>query len=127
MSTTTITSEKTILIYGLSGMQMLALSSMAEKEGIVCKAVSDTQTTLTVAQLLSENLLPPQPTHPLIGKFALLHGFDGHPQIGTALINQAASGVIKAMHTKHNSNWRFCDLCSEIQKEYQTMKRIQTP
>ncbi len=124
MSTTTITSEKTILIYGLSGMQMLALSSMAEKEGIVCKAVSDTQTTLTVAQLLSETPFPPQPSHALIGKFALLHGFDGHPQSGTALINQVASGVIKAMHTKHNSSWRFCDLCTEIRKEYDTVKNM---
>lgn len=95
MGTNIKKSEKTILIYGLSGMQMLALSSMAEKEGILCKVVSDTQTTLTVAQLLSGKEFPPKPAHPLIGKFALLDGFEDHPQMATALINQVASGVIK--------------------------------
>lgn len=123
MGTNIKKSEKTILIYGLSGMQMLALSSMAEKEGILCKVVSDTQTTLTVAQLLSGKEFPPKPAHPLIGKFALLDGFEDHPQMATALINQVASGVIKAIHTKHNSDWRFSDLCCEIQKEYHTMKQ----
>lgn len=115
-------SEKTILVYGLSGMQLLALSSMAEKAGITCKAVSDTQTSLTVAQLLSEQEFPPSPAQPLIGKFALLDGFDGQETLGTALINQVASGVIKAVHTKHNSDWRFSELCSAIHEEYQTMK-----
>lgn len=117
--------QKTILIYGLSGMQLLTLSSMAEKAGIVCKAVSDNQTTLTVAQLLSGNELPAKPAHPLIGKFALLSGFDGQEQIGTMLINQVASGVIKAVHTKHNNDWHFSDLCTEIHKEHQTMKKVQ--
>ncbi len=115
--------EKTILVYGLSGMQMLALTSMAQQAGIVCKAVSDTQTTLTVAQLLSGKEFPPKPDHPLIGKFALLDGFNGQEQLGTAMINQVASGVIKAVHTKHNSDWRFADLCSEIHKEYHAVKK----
>ncbi len=115
--------QKTILIYGLTGMQMLMLDSMAEKLGIVCRPVSDTQTSLTVAQLLSDKEQPQMPPMPLLGKFALLHGFQGNEQIGTALINQAASGVIKAIHTPHNSNWRFSDLCTELQKEHLTMKQ----
>lgn len=123
METTTKKSEKTILIYGLSGMQLLALSSMAQKLDITCRAVSDTQTSLTVAQLLSGNEFPPKPVRRLIGQFALLDGFNGQEQLGTMLINQVSSGVIKAVHTKHNSNWLFCDLCSEIHAEYQTMRK----
>ncbi len=114
--------ERIILIYGLTGMQMLGLSSMAEKIGVKCQAVSDTQTSLTVAQLLDGQQLPPQPPRPLVGKFALLHGFDGQEQIAAMLINQVASGVIKAIHTKHNTDWAFSELCTEIHREHQTMK-----
>ncbi len=120
--TNTKESGKTILIYGLSGMQLLALSSMAEKAGIACKAVSDSQTSLTVAQLLSGDDFPANPARPLMGQFALLDGFNGQEQLGTMLINQVSSGVIKAVHTKHNSNWSFYDLCSEIHKEHYAMR-----
>ncbi len=122
MTANNIQTDKMILVYGLTGMQMLTLSSMAEKLGITCRAVSDTQTTLTVSQLLSNETLPQMPARPLVGKFALLHGFDGQEQIAAALINQVASGVIKAIHTKHNHNWPFAELCIEIHSEHQTMK-----
>lgn len=124
MATNINQAKKTILVYGFTGMQLLNLNALAGKLGITCKAVSDNQTSHTVAQLLSGKELPPMPEHPLVGKFALLSGFDGQEQIGTLLINQAASGVIKAVHTKHNNDWRFSDLCSEIHKEHQTMKNI---
>ncbi len=114
--------KKTILVYGLTGMQLLNLNALAGKIGITCKPISDHQTMLTVEQLLSGKDYPPMPEHPLIGKFALLSGFDGQEQLGTLLINQVASGVIKAVHTKHNNNWHFADLCSEIHKEHQIMK-----
>ncbi len=113
--------QKTILIYGLSGMQFLQLNAMAEQVGITCRAVSDTQVSYTVAELLSGKELAPKPARRLMGKFALLDGFQGQEQIGTLLINQVSSGVIKAVHTKHNSSWLFSDLCSEIHKEHQTM------
>lgn len=115
--------EKTILVYGLSGIQLLGLTTTAEKAGITCRAVSDTQTELTVAQLLSGEEFPPKPAKPLVGKFALLDGFDGQEHVAAALINQFASGVIKAVHTTHNSSWRFRELCSEIFGEYQMMKK----
>ncbi len=127
MSTHIKKSEKTILIYGLSGMQLLILDTITKNEGIVCKPVSDTQTSLTVDQLLSGKDFPPMPSRPLMGKFALLDGFDGQEQIGIALINQVTSGVIKAIHTKHNSSWRFSDLCASIQEEYHTMKKAEKP
>ncbi len=123
MATDTKSAKKIILVYGLTGMQLLTLNALSAKMGIICKAVSDTQTSLTVAQLLSGDNFPPEPVHPLIGKFALLSGFDGQEQIGTMLVNQVASGVIKAVHTKHNNDWRFYDLCTEIHREHQTMKK----
>ena len=114
-------SKKTILIYGLAPMELLALSAMAEHAGVRCKPVSDVQTTLTISQLLSDNDYPPAPPFPLQGKFALLDGFTGNEDEGAALINYVAGGVIKAVHTKHNTNWRFSDLCAEIHAEHTYM------
>lgn len=116
--------EKTILIYGLSGMQLMTLAMAAKKVGIRVKAVSDNQTGLTISQLLSGEELPsPDPIH-LSGKYALLDGFNGHIDEAATLINQTASGVVKAVRTKNNSNWRFADLCFSIQQEQDVINKL---
>lgn len=117
--------QKTILIYGLPGMQMLTLASAAQKLGIRCKAVFDNQTTLTVAQLLSDKEYPPcSPLH-LSGRYALFDGFGSDLQEATALVNQISPGVVKAVHTKSNSSWRFADMCFNIQQEQNAIRRMQ--
>lgn len=110
-------SKRTILIYGLHPIQQLALVSSAEKEGISCRIVADTETAYTVDQLLSGKQLPPRPALPVAGRYALLDGFDGDEDVALNLINAAAPGVIKAVHTKHNGSWHFFKLCSAIQEE----------
>ena len=116
--------EKTILIYGLSGIQLMTLAMAAKKVGIRVKAVSDNQTGLTISQLLSYEELPTPEQIQLSGKYALLDGFNGHIDEATLLINQAASGVVKAVHTKNNSNWRFADLCFSIQQEQDVINKL---
>ena len=115
--------QKTILIYGLSPFQQLALISAAQKEGILCRIVSDTETAYTVDQLLSGKKLAPRPPLPVAGKYALLDGFSGDEETGLALINSVAPGVIKAAHTSHNGSWHFFKLCAAIQEENDYMKK----
>ncbi len=116
--------RRTILIYGLAGMELLKLAKLCKEAGIRCKAVSSAQTTLTVSQLLSEN--PPQASEsfPLNGKYALLDGFGSQIDDAARIINQVSSGVIKAVHTAHNSNWRFADLCFAIRQEQNVIENI---
>ncbi len=116
--------EKIILVYGLSGMQLMTLAMAAKKEGIRCKAVSDSETGLTISQLLSGEEHACPDSVPLSGKYALLSGFDGQLDRAMALINQSASGVIKAVHTKNNTGWRFADLCFSIQQEQDVINRL---
>lgn len=110
-----------ILIYGLSGMQLLSLTALAKKAGVTCRGIDDGHTTYTIARLLSDQDLTPAPSAPLGGKFALLHGFDGREQLAAALINQVSGGVIKAIHTPHNDGWSFASLCAELRREHQAM------
>lgn len=124
MSAQNINTEKTILIYGLSAMQLMSLAMSAKKVGIRCKAVSDSQTGLTLSQLLSNEEQPCQEPIHLSGKYALLAGFNGQIEQPMALINQAAGGVIKAVHTKNNNNWRFADLCFSIQQEQDVINKL---
>lgn len=114
-------SQKIILIYGLTGLELLSLTSMAEKAGITVRPVSDRETGLTVTQLLAGKAAGPAVGVPLLGKYALLHGFDGQEQIGTMLINRAAPGVVKAVHTDTNGSWKFSSLCAAIGDEHRTM------
>ena len=118
-------SGKTILIYGLTGMQMLSLAKAAQDTGIRCRAVADTETGLTISQLLSGEKFFPCAPLPLTGKYALLDGFDGNLGEGAALINHACYGVIKAIRTDKNSGWRFADLCYAIQQEQDAINAIQ--
>lgn len=118
-------SERTILIYGLSGKQMLSLAMAAKEAGIRCRAVADTETCLTVSQLLSGEELPPCAPLPLTGKYALLDGFDGNLGEAASLINHASYGVIKAIRTDKNSSWRFADLCYAIQQEQDAIAAMQ--
>lgn len=113
--------KRVILIYGLSGMQLLNLTALAKKAGVTCKGIDDSHTSYTIARLLSGQDLAPVPSAPLAGKFALLHGFDGQEQLAAALINQVSGGVIKAIHTPHNDGWSFASLCAELRQEHQTM------
>lgn len=124
MSVQNKNSEKIILVYGLSGMQLMTLAMAAKKEGIGCKAVSDSETGLTISQLLSGEEQPCPDSVPLSGKYALLSGFDGQIDRALTLINQAASGVIKAVHTKNNTDWRFADLCFSIQQEQDVINKL---
>ena len=116
--------DRTILIYGLSGMELLKLIPLCKQAGIRCKAVSSSETTLTISQLLrgekSENAEP----YALNGQYALLDGFAGHLEDATNIINQVSSGVVKAMHTAHNTNWRFADLCFAIQQEQNVIEEL---
>lgn len=117
--------SKTILIYGLNPGQRLTLSMLCEKAGIRCRILTDWETTLPISALLSDRELPKLGEYPIPGKFALLDGFDGQEHMAAGLINQVAPGVIKAAHTKHNTNWRFCDLCSAILLEHRTMSGME--
>ena len=113
--------NKTILIYGLSPMQLLQLAALAEPLGITCRAVPDSRAAYKVDELLAGAEIPGMPAMHLLGRFALLDGFHGQESLATALINRVAPGVIKAVHTAHNGKWRFCDLCAEISTEHRTM------
>ncbi len=115
--------EKTILIYGLSPMQLLQLNSLAEPLGIAVRAVPDSKAACKVDELLSDKEPAPVPAMHLMGRFALLDGFNGQEQLATALINKVSPGVIKAVHTVHNGSWRFCDLCAELSSEHRTMTK----
>lgn len=112
---------KTILIYGLEPIQKLMLTSQCQKAGVSCRILENEHTTVTIGKLLGQGEMPRGIPFPLPGKFALLDGFAGQEQMGTALINQIAPGVIKAVHTPTNTNWRFCDLCSHIMQEHRMM------
>ena len=109
--------NKTIIVSGLTEEQQTKLNALAKAENIQCRAVKDTQTTLTVAQLLDDRNLPENDTFKIDGKFAMLSGFENNEREGTALINQVDPTVIKAVRTPYNSGWKFKDLCSEILKE----------
>ena len=113
--------NKTILIYGLNPTQRLTLSMLCNQAGINCRIITDKETVMPISALLSGKELPKAEAYPVPGKFALLDGFDGQEQMAAGLINQVATGVIKAVHTKHNTDWRFCDLCSAIALEHRTM------
>ena len=113
--------QKTILIYGLNPAQKLTLGLLSQQAGIRLKTLTDREIMHPIGALLSGKDLPDMPAFPLTGKYALLDGFQGQEQIGTDLINQVVPGVIKAVRTRHNESWRFCDLCSEIQLEHRTM------
>ena len=113
-------SKRTILIYGLAPLQQLALISAAEKEGIICRPVSDTETSYTVDQLLSGKELAPRPPLPVAGRYALLDSYSGEE---LRLVNSVAPGVIKAVRTKHNGSWHFFKLCNAIQEENDYMKQ----
>ena len=113
--------KKTLLVYGLTEEELAALTAAGISEGVRCRAVEDTQTVRTVEELLSGKAFPPaEPVH-LPGKYALMDGFKGCVGRGVALISGNTKGVIKAMHTKHNSAWRFADLCAAIQEENDAM------
>lgn len=113
--------EKTILIYGLSPAQLLQLNALAQPLGIRCKAVPASQAAYKVDDLLSDQELPAMPPVQLLGRFALMAGFNGQEQLATMLINKVSPGVIKAIRTVHNGSWRFCDLCAELSQEHHTM------
>lgn len=113
--------EKTILIYGLTPAQLLELHALAQPLGIRCKAVPASQAAYKVDELLSDRELPGLPSVQLLGRFALMAGFNGQEQLATMLINKVSPGVIKAIRTAHNGGWRFCDLCAELSREHQTM------
>ncbi len=112
---------KTILIYGISPMQLLELNSLAQPLGIRCKAVAPSQAAYQVDELLSEEELPGLAPMQLLGRFAVMAGFDGQEQLAMMLINKVSPGVIKAIRTAHNGSWRFCDLCMELTREHHTM------
>ena len=114
--------QKTILIYGLSPAYLLQLNLLAEPAGFTVRAVSDSQTACHVGQLLAGTAVPASPMH-LLGKFAVLDGFGGQEQLAVMMINQVVPGVVKAVHTAHNTKWRFCDLCAELSLEHQTMNK----
>ncbi len=115
--------KKTILIYGLTAEENAKLSALAEEKKIACKAVSDRETALTVAQLLyGEN--PPQGEEEAVdGKFAVLDGFGNKEREGTALINAVDASVLKAVRTPYNGGWKFKDLCKELKKEHAVMHK----
>lgn len=113
--------EKTILIYGLTPAQLLQLNSMVQPLDIRCKAVPASQAAYKVDELLSDQELPGLPPIQLLGRFALMAGFNGQELLPTALINRVSPGVIKAIRTDHNGDWRFCDLCAELGREHETM------
>lgn len=115
--------KKTILVYGLTVEQQNKLQELAKAEGILCKAVTDSQTTLTVAQLLSTEDAVGSESAPLEGKFAILDGFGNKEREGTALINQVDPDVLKAVRTPYNGGWKFKDLCVELQKEHVAMHK----
>ncbi len=114
---------KSILIYGVTESELEKLEALAAKATIRCIAVADHETTYTIAQLLSGCPLSPKMPHPIPGRFALMDGFAGQEQLGAALINQAAPGVIKAARTLHNGNWPFSDLCEAILAEHRSMQK----
>ena len=116
------TPKKTILIYGLEETQFQALAEAAKAEDILCYAVTDTQTTFTVARLLYDRPETEAEAQPIDGKFALLDGFGNHPEAALRLINAVDISVIKAVHTPHNGAWKFKDLCEAILKEHQMMQ-----
>ena len=116
--------KKTILVYGLSSAEQSKLKQLADKAGIVCKFVLDTQTTYPISKLLYTDNLPAGPFHHIPGKFALMDGFAGEEYLGAAMINKAAAGVIKASHTLHNGSWPFADLCTAILMEHQSMNNL---
>ena len=113
--------QKTILIYGITGMELLSLTSMAEKAGIRVLRVTDRDTALTVGQLLSGRTGQGSEALPLMGRFALLSGFQGQEQMATLLINRCAPGVIKAVHTPTNTGWSFSGLCAAIGAEHRSL------
>ena len=106
-------------------MQMLSLAKAAKDAGIRCRAVADTETCLTISQLLSDGEFSPCAPLPLTGKYALLDGFEGNLGEGAALINHACYGVVKAIRTDKNSSWRFADLCYAIQQEQDVINAMQ--
>ena len=114
--------EKTILIYGLAPREILQLSTLAQPLGIRVRAVTDSMTACRIDELL-EGTGGSQPGIPLLGRFALLAGFDGQENLAIPLINQAAPGVIKAVRTDTNGRWRFLDLAAEILEEHRVMNR----
>lgn len=114
--------KKTILVYGLFESQFEQLETLAKKENVICKAVLDTQTTRTIAQLLCDTNAPEGEALPLSGKFAVLDGFGKAEQEGIALLNQVDSSIIKAVRTPYNSSWTFAKLSEELQKEHMALK-----
>ncbi len=114
---------KTILVYGITESELEKLEALAAKASIRCIAVTNQETTYTIAQLLSGCPLAPKMPHPIPGRFALMDGFAGQEQLGAALINQAAPGVIKAARTLHNGSWPFADLCEAILAEHRSMQK----
>ena len=116
--------DKTVLIYGLKGPELLKLLPLCKAAGIRCKAVSDSKTRYTVDELLSDRELSSQDPFPLSGKYALLDGFSGNLGEISSIINQVCPGVIKAVHTEHNGSWRFSDLCFAILQEHNTIEML---
>ena len=114
--------EKTILLYGLEPMQTLKLCALAQAQGIRCRPVPDSRVFSRIDELLTDRDTEGPAMH-LTGRFALLAGFDGQQMQATALINSVAPGVIKAVRTEHNGQWRFADLCGEIAEEHRLMTR----
>ena len=115
--------DKIILIYGLAPMQLLQLHSLGQPLGIRVIAVPDSRTAMKVEALLMEEEGKGLPALALSGRFALLHGFGGQESMAAALINQVSPGVIKAVHTAHNGDWRFSDLAGELLEEHAQMTR----
>ncbi len=115
--------KRTILIYGLSQEEYEKLAVLAKEKKIVCKAVSDSETALTVAQLLYGQNTPQGESEAIDGKFAVLDGFGNKEQEGTALINAVDASVLKAVRTPYNGGWKFKDLCKELQKEHAVMHK----
>lgn len=113
--------EKTILIYGLAPMQILQLNALAQPLGIRVVAVTDSMTACRIDDLLAGKPTLGLPAIPLLGRFALLAGFDGQEGLAIPLINRAAPGVIKAVRTETNGRWRFVDLAAEIGEEHRVM------
>lgn len=113
--------EKTVLVYGLSPVQLLQLHAVFQTLGIRCVAVTDSMTACRVDELLEGTHTAGVPGIPLLGRFALLAGFAGRESEAITALNRVAPGIIKAVRTETNGSWRFLDLCAEIAEENRYM------
>ena len=116
---------KKLLVYGLTQTEYANLQAAAAQKQIICKKINDQQTCLKVGQLLSEENPVSASELALNGKFALLSGFGKEIEDCLNIINGAAQGVIKAVATPHNIEWKFSDLCAAVSEEYRVMTKAE--